>query len=786
MIVVDRHGAALAAVVMALWLLAALVATVIGMARARRAGAAIDEASRLNELLHGAPVIPMLVTGDDRIEADERLAGWLGLARMPRFLADLAGAGAGLDPADAAALVQDVAAARRSGRAFVRTMTPIGSSRVIVARGRPSSGSGNVVLWFFDATEERAEIVRLGGEAERLTQAIDGLSALIEAAPFPMWYRGPDLRLALVNAAYVRAVEGEDAADVVARGLELVEAHGGMGPLAAPAAAREEKRAGIRTVPATIAGERRMIRIVDVPLGESGVAGYAIDIEELEEARADLGRFARAQRDMLDLLSAGVAQFGPDRALVFSNQPFQRLFAMKPEWLADRPEFDRVLERMREANRLPESRDFPGWKAERRQWFLAGEDAREENWLLPGGMHLRVLAQPLPDGGLLLIFEDRTEQLQLASARDTLLRVRAATFDNLFEAVGVFAADGRLNLWNNRFTEVWGVSEEELSRHPRVDALVEMVARRLTNPRHASLIRELVRIATVERRQRSGRVALTDGRSFEFAAVPLPDGNALFTMLDVTDSRRIEQMLRDRNEALEEADKLKDAFVASMSYELRTPLTSISGFAQMLRDGYAGSLEPAARDYVVAILESVERLSVLIDDVLDLTQGEAGSLPMAEETVDLVALANAAATAAVADARSRHLDFVVRIDRSAGTVKGDPRRLRQAIDHLLRNAISYTPEQGRVLFHAAGDAEAAELIISDNGVGIAADLHEKVFMRFQRNADAPVEGRASAGLGLPLTRQFVEAHGGTVRLMSEPGEGTTLIIRLPRKRPATS
>ena len=163
-----------------------------------------------------------------------------------------------------------------------------------------------------------------------------------------------------------------------------------------------------------------------------------------------------------------------------------------------------------------------------------------------------------------MFLEDRTEQVRLASARDTLLRVRAATFDNLFEAISVFASDGRLYLWNRRFRDVWDLEEERLTEHPRVDELIPAMARKLVNPTAAAQIREMVRQTTNERQSSSGRISLTDGRHFEFAAVPLPDGNALFTMVDVTDSTRIQGALRERAEALEEADRVKTDFVANM------------------------------------------------------------------------------------------------------------------------------------------------------------------------------------------------------------------------------
>ena len=783
MLTLTHTLAVLIGAVMALWLGLAVWAVWTGLKLRKRAEFSTSQADRLASLLESAPALPLMVRNDGRIEAPDRLADWLGLPKVPNFVSDLAGHNCGLSDDDAAALVRDVSAVQKTGRNFTRAIRAQGSSRTLLIRGAPAAmrlgNTGAVILWWFDATESQAEIGRLGEECARLKLAYDRLSGLIEAAPMPMWHRGPDLKISLVNNAYVRAVEAESAADVIARGLELVDTGTDASPLAAPQEARESNLPVSRVIPITIAGDRRAARIVDVPLGEAGVAGYAMDVEEVERANSAFRRFVASQRDTLDRLSAGVAQFGPDRALLFCNQPFMRQFALKPEWVAERPDLDRLLDRMREANRVPETRDFPGWKAERREWFTATDGAQEENWLLPDGAHLRVVAQPLPDGGLLAIFEDRTEQAQLASARDTLLRVRTATFDNMFEAVGVFESDGRLHLWNNRFRQVWDFEEEFLVGHPHVDALAELAASKLADPSRGSLIREMVRSATLERQQRSGRLALKNGRHFEFAAVPLPDGNALFTMLDISDSRRVESVLRERADALEEANKVKAAFVANMSYELRTPLTSISGFAEMLQQGFGGPLETHGQDYVTAILESAERLGGLVDRVLDLTQSDAGQLPLERKPVELAALLHNAARDNHPAATGKKIDFAVEISPLVGAISGDARRLREVVNHLLENSLAYTPEGGRILLHGEGDAGRAIIIVSDNGPGMDMAQQTAALDRFSRVAEGR-NGDSALGLGLPLAKQFVEAHGGSLSLVSEPGQGTLVRIELPR------
>ncbi|HEX8442529.1 MAG TPA: ATP-binding protein [Allosphingosinicella sp.] len=778
-----RTALAAIALVSGLWLALAVWLVIWGVRASAAARETSAEQERCRALLVSGPAVPLVAFDDGAVDAGERLGGLLGLGEPPSYLGSLSAGETGLSAGDLDRLAIAVRDSAATGGPISLSLQAQGSGRLLRVSGGPAPApfpERSVLLWFLDATDAEARSGALGGEVDRLTAALDSLSALIEAAPFPVWHRGPDLRLAMVNSAYVAAVEAEDAMAVIRAGIELVDESEGRTQLSQAALVREKGEAVSRTVPATIAGERRTMTVVEVPIGAKGVAGYAVDVEDRERARAELALFVRAQRDMLDRLSAGVAQFSRDRHLIFSNQPFARTFSLRADFLADGPEFNRVLDAMRESGNLPEVRDYPNWKGERGRWFTSGLAAVEEDWLLPSAKHLRVVAQPLPDGGLLLIFEDRTEQIQLASARDTLLRVRTATFDNLFEAVGVFASDGRLHLWNNRFRLLWQFEEEQLAAHPRVDALVPHIAAKLKNPKHAGLVRELVRSATVERKQRGGRVSLVDGREFEFAAVPLPDGNALFTMLDVTSSRMVESALRERNDALEEGDRIRTAFVSNMSYELRTPLTSIGGFAEMLAGGYAGELSPTAWDYVTAIMESVARLSALIDNVLDLTQSESGSLLLAEEQVELAALCDDVAAELAPLAAERGIDFVQSLDASAGAVTGDRRRLGQAIGNVLRNSVQHTPAGGRVLLHAVGDGQAAAITVSDNGIGIAPVDQARVFDRFHRSMSTTTGRGEAVGLGLPLARQFIEAHGGAIELHSELGQGTTVTIRLPR------
>lgn len=776
----DNLPVALIGILMALWLVGATVAIWIGLSLRRQSLKMLRQTSRLARLLETAPAFPVVVKGDGRIEAADRFSRLLGLSEPATSLTDIGGSDdAGLLASDLALLEQRVRETQRTGKDFVLPVAIQGSDRRLLVVGSIADAviypNGAALLWFFDSTESLRELEKRKGESEEARAAFAALAGLIEAAPLPMWHRGPDMKLNFVNRAYVAAVSADDGMQVVEDGVELLEPVGGKTAAQFAAKAQATGEQDERIVSTTLDGERRQLRVFDIPLGDAGVAGLAIDIQELSEARNEFRQLSEAQRDLLNMMSAGVAQFDADHVLSFANLPFQRLFAFRDQWLADKPEFIRVLDRMRENGKLPEVRDFPEWRAERDSWFRSAEPS-EENWLLPDGTHLRVLAQPVPDGGLLLIFEDRTEQAQLASARDTLLRVRTATFDNLFEAIAVFAADGRLSIWNRLFAETWGLSDEILIKHPRLDELLPLLAKHLKKPSQISVIGELIRMTTANREQRRSKSNFADGRIFQIATIPLPDGNALFTMLDMSDSMKMEQALRDRNSALQEADTIKAKFLANMSYEFRTPLTSISGFADLLKAGIAGELNDQAKDYVEAIATSAERLSEQINTVLDYSQSEAGALPIARKKIDVPTLLSGIAESKSVLAKDAAVTLHIQIGEASGTILGDAKRVEQAVGQVLDNAIRYHREGGEVLLFARWRGNDLEIVISDNGTGMdSTDTSVLLDATQQRGSDSVMQG-----LGLPLAKQLIESHGGTFKLDSKRNEGTTVIMSLPR------
>ena len=661
---------------------------------------------------------------------------------------------------DALAVSVALDALSDSGTPFaLNARTP--ENRSVGIRGRATGGYAAVYL--------DADKLAVSGESD--------FQSLLEALPIPVWLRDNHLHLRWANRAFVTASGAASLGEALQKDIAFERTEQDLA-----SAARTENEPIEAKRYAVVSGQRRALSFMLAPLKDGTIAGAAIDVTATAEAEARLQQHIDAHAETLDGLATAVAIFAPDRKLSFYNRAYAKLWELPETWLDAHPSDSEILDRLRELRRLPEQSDFQAWKRERQKLFERVDDHREELWHLPGGKTLRVVAQPHPFGGLIFLFEDVSDQLRLESSYNTLIKVQKATLDTLQEGVAVFSPDGRLKLYNAAFARIWNLAPDELAGEPHLKRIADICAARFGNDRAWEILTSGVTSDAPERRREWGEVKRSDGAVISLALSPLPDGATLASFVDITDRFRIEFALRERNEALEAADRLKSEFVKRVSYELRTPLNSILGFSEMLKSGTPGALNTVQQDYMDAVVKASTALRDLINDLLDLSQIEAGAMELDLEKLDLFVVLSGIAEHAREWAAKAGLALELHCREDAGLFVADARRMRQVLFNLLSNAFKYTPRGGAITLGGQIKGEDVQIYVADTGPGVPPEVKATAFESFAaKNAPA---ARGGAGLGLALVNRFVELHGGWVELDSAPGQGTRVTCHLPRRAEA--
>jgi two-component system phosphate regulon sensor histidine kinase PhoR len=254
-----------------------------------------------------------------------------------------------------------------------------------------------------------------------------------------------------------------------------------------------------------------------------------------------------------------------------------------------------------------------------------------------------------------------------------------------------------------------------------------------------------------------------DGRVFLVNARPLPNGGAVLVLHDLTEVRRLEAVRRD--------------FVANVSHELKTPLTSISGYAETLL-GDAPDADTARR-FLVTILSNARRMQRLVDDLLDLSRIEAGRWQPDRTDADVAAVARESWAGLAGRADAHQVELVLDIGRGAETVDADLDALRQVLTNLMDNSLRYSPAGGRITLRSRRMDGGVAVSVRDDGAGITREHLPRIFERFYRADASRSREEGGTGLGLAIVKHLVEAHGGRVAAESELGRGTTVTCLFP-------
>jgi signal transduction histidine kinase len=772
----ELNSSEIAAAVLTLGVLLFAVVTAIMLVRMRLRSSAADAASR-DEIM-------ALKTERDRLNAllmsePQILISWAAADNEPDILGDTTlvtsasmpqralAFGSWLEPDKAQAMEHAVDALRADGEGFsMQLMTLAG--RAVEADGRAIGG--RAVLRLRDASGLKRELAEINARHEKLVSDTESLRMLIDALPSPVWARDISGSLTFVNPAYARAVDAKDAGDALARSVELLT----RVTRDEASRARATGKNYVARTPAIAAGSRRNFDVLDVPT-RKGSAGIGIDATEAEAMRSELNRLNDAHRRTLDQLATGVAIFTADQRLTFYNAAYRSLWELDTGFLDQSPTDSAVLDKLRGSRKLPEEKDFREWKTALHEAYRATE-AQEHLWHLPDGRTIRVVTTPNPQGGVTYLFEDVTERLDMVRRYDALIRVQGETLDNLAEAVAVFGSDGRLRLHNPAFVDMWRLEPLALAERPHIETVIgwckklyddEALWRSLHGTVTAIESRDVVK----------SRLELRNGSVADLITVPLPDGATLIAFLDVTDTINVERALRERNEALETADALKVDFVHHVSYELRSPLTNIIGFASLMGEPTTGPLSPKQREYLGYINTSTNALLAIINDILDLATIDAGAMKLNLGSVDIRGTMNAAAEGIRDRLIKDKIVLDIRATSDIGSFPGDERRIRQVLFNLLANAVGFSPPGATITMAAERRADAVVFTVTDNGPGIPPEVQSRVFNWFESHSQG--SRHRGAGLGLSIVRSFVELHGGTVTLDSVVGRGTKVECSFP-------
>ena len=605
------------------------------------------------------------------------------------------------------------------------------------------------------------------------------IGALVEHLPMPAWIRSREGKLLSVNAAYLQVcerfgldVKGEKPPELfstirISQFEQALADSLGQVRIAGPI---EEDLPDFDLSLTRLEGGCVGMLVPRAVTGGGSVSGSGMDMPHIHQ--------------VLDALISPMVIFDRDGRLKRFNPAYCELFDLDPEWLVPGRKEREIIDLLHRKEKLPATRDYQIWRTEHLKSYSLKEP-RQEVWHLTSGRTIKVIATPdLDAGGVIYVFEDITEQLRLQSLNEAMLQVQRETLNGLNEAVAVFGTDGRLRLHNPQLSVIWKLPMNELGLNPHVDHIAQVCGE--TIPEDGERIWQHLKRSIVDldpnREDESGRIRREDGILIDYAIIRLADSQTMLTFLDVTKSAKYEQVLRERNDALVTADRLKDAFVRNVSYELRSPLTSIIGFADLLASDTIGPLNEQQRVYTDYIRTSSATLGTLIDNILDLTHVDAGIAQLELEELDIgevieTARAGFAATILGIDGNSS-LNLKLDLADPAPRLVADRARMVQILYNLISNAARFSEPGAEIYLGVRQNGDWVRIEISDQGVGIPPELAGP--SGENPGIDSGNSLQREAGIGLTIVKAFVELHGGNLSMQTGAIEGNRIVVNLPR------
>ncbi len=548
-------------------------------------------------------------------------------------------------------------------------------------------------------------------------------------------------------------------------------------------------RAWDRVRPLSLRRRRANGQVIDSayhPLPDGGFAVTITDVSDLASGDDTIRRRVTGLAAVLEHVPHGICVYGPDRRVSLFNAAYTEVMAGAPVAIGDHA--DDITRRRMESGEFGPPEEAEIYAGITISGINTGA-SKARRRVRPNGTVIDIRTALLPYGGYISVVTDIT----LQTKAEAEAHARAAQMETMLSSIrhGIVMWDTNqcVVAANRVAAELLEVDADDLRPgQSRIDVLRTMSARGAFGATAAAEATVREQLARDVNRKSQRTILLASGRVIEARYDPIASGGYISTFTDVTEARAAENELRRAKEAAEAASQAKSRFLAAMSHELRTPLNAVIGFSEQLMPHAGCATAPPTSPAEIAefareINAAGRQLLDQINTVLDVARIDSSRFDPAGEPIDLTAVIEACFRQAIAAARPGGIGVALDIPAPLPAVRGDARRLTQALNHLLSNAVKFSETGGKIRVRACIEASGDLLIsVRDNGIGIPADDLQRVMEPFTQSEGTLSRRFQGAGLGLYVCRALIEAHDGALSLHSRPGAGTTAEIRLPRAR----
>ncbi len=392
----------------------------------------------------------------------------------------------------------------------------------------------------------------------------------------------------------------------------------------------ENSNSDIKKIKRILNGKQRVFILNKEKRGGLHIISAEDSTDEDTQSRI-LDKQNEANLQLMNRLNSPVAIFNQDSSLVFFNSAFKAFSFMEYEYLNNEPTESEILDSMRQSELLPYQANFQEWKKKQLNIYETLKD-REQWWYLQDGRTIRVLSQPNPMGGVTHIFENHTERLALENEAKLLVDIQKQTIDSLSEGIILFGIDGKIKLHNPKFVDLWQTSTNLAGKH--IKDLVKIIEKAQV-PEIFDEIYINVVSSGVDRKEHNNILSCVNNKVIYYQSSILPDRSILYTFTDITDSKKIEEALIEKNNALTQADNIKTSFMNNISHELRAPLQNIIGFTELIEVSQ-GDSNPDQHfyGYIKDIKKSGNELHHQINQILEITALESGKIESEYQVVN--------------------------------------------------------------------------------------------------------------------------------------------------------